>query len=105
MIIGEWFEAGAVGFLFSFALLLESWSVGRARNAIRSLVDLSPTKARYRAGCCGKDGHCSESEGESEGEIVEASNAAAKDLTPRDSQLGWIKELHQSLTIPFSQML
>ena len=29
MIIGQWFEAGTVAFLFSFSLLLESWSVGR----------------------------------------------------------------------------
>jgi Cd2+/Zn2+-exporting ATPase len=44
--IGEWFEAAAVAFLFAVALLLESWSVGRARLAIKALVDLSPTTAR-----------------------------------------------------------
>lgn len=44
--IGEWMEAATVAFLFSLALLLESWSVGRARRAIESLVDLSPTIAR-----------------------------------------------------------
>ena len=44
--IGEWFEAAAVAFLFALALLLESWSVGRARLAIKILVDLSPTTAR-----------------------------------------------------------
>ena len=47
MLIGEWFEAAAVAFLFSFSLLLESWSVGRARRAIRSLMNLSPETARY----------------------------------------------------------
>lgn len=47
MIIGEWFEAGTVTFLFSLSLLLESWSVGRARRAIRSLVSLTPPTARY----------------------------------------------------------
>ncbi|MDX9978562.1 MAG: heavy metal translocating P-type ATPase [Lentisphaeria bacterium] len=44
--IGEWFEAGAVTFLFSLSLVLESWSVGRARRAIGKLMDLSPTIAR-----------------------------------------------------------
>lgn len=47
MLIGEWLEGAMVVWLFSIALLLESWSVGRARNAIRSLLDLTPTKARY----------------------------------------------------------
>ncbi len=44
--IGEWFEAAAVSFLFSLALLLESWSVERARKAIKALVGLSPPTAR-----------------------------------------------------------
>ncbi|MDD8042163.1 MAG: heavy metal translocating P-type ATPase [Verrucomicrobiota bacterium] len=48
MAIGEYFEASAVAFLFSFSLLLESWSVGRARRAIEALMDLSPQTARYR---------------------------------------------------------
>ncbi|WFB34505.1 heavy metal translocating P-type ATPase [Kiritimatiellota bacterium B12222] len=51
--IGEYFEAAAVAFLFSFSLLLESWSVGRARRAIQSLMDLTPAKARY---ICPSDG-------------------------------------------------
>lgn len=46
MILGEWFEAATVTFLFSLALLLESWSVGRARKAIGALMELSPTMAR-----------------------------------------------------------
>jgi Cd2+/Zn2+-exporting ATPase len=46
IVIGEWFEAAAVTFLFALALLLESWSVGRARRAIKALMDLSPTTAR-----------------------------------------------------------
>lgn len=46
--IGEYFEASAVAFLFSFSLLLESWSVGRARRAIEGLMDLSPQTARFR---------------------------------------------------------
>lgn len=44
--IGEWFEAATVAFLFSLSLLLESWSVGRARRAIAALMDLTPTEAR-----------------------------------------------------------
>lgn len=45
-VIGEWFEAAAVACLFALALLLESWSVGRARRAIAALMDLSPQTAR-----------------------------------------------------------
>lgn len=46
MSIGQWFEAASVAFLFSLALLLETWSVGRARKAIRTLLDLAPKTAR-----------------------------------------------------------
>lgn len=51
--IGEWIEAGAVSFLFSLALLLESWSLGRARRAIQEVVALTPRTARY---LCPDDG-------------------------------------------------
>lgn len=44
--IGEYFEAATVAFLFAVALLLESWSVGRARRAIAALMDLTPATAR-----------------------------------------------------------
>lgn len=44
--LGEWLEAASVAFLFALALLLEQWSVGRARRAIESLLDLSPDLAR-----------------------------------------------------------
>jgi len=44
--IGEWFEAASVTCLFSVALLLESWSVERARRAIAGLVALAPENAR-----------------------------------------------------------
>ncbi len=43
--INEWTEAATVVFLFSFSELLESLSVERARNAIQSLLKLSPEKA------------------------------------------------------------
>ncbi len=46
--IGEWFEGATVAFLFSLSLLLESWSIGRARRAIASLMDLSPPIAHLR---------------------------------------------------------
>ena len=47
--IGEWFEAAAVAFLFSVSLLLESWSVGRARRAVAALMDLTPPTVRLRS--------------------------------------------------------
>lgn len=53
VLIGEWFEGATVAFLFSFSLLLESWSVGRARRAIASLMDLSPPIAHLH----GDDGN------------------------------------------------
>ncbi len=46
MVIGEWFEAATVSFLFALSLTLESWSVGRARRAIAALLDLAPPTAR-----------------------------------------------------------
>lgn len=46
--IGEWFEAATVAFLFAISLALESWSVGRARNAIAALMELSPPVARLK---------------------------------------------------------
>ena len=51
--IGQWLEAASVAFLFALALLLESWSVGRARHAIRALTALTPAQARY---VCPHDG-------------------------------------------------
>ena len=46
--IGEWFEAATVSFLFALSLLLESWSVSRARRAVEALLDLSPPTARLK---------------------------------------------------------
>jgi Zn2+/Cd2+-exporting ATPase len=34
VLIGEWFEAATVSFLFALSLTLEAWSVSRARHAI-----------------------------------------------------------------------
>ena len=46
VLIGEWFEAATVAFLFSVSLALESWSVGRARRAVEALLDLAPDTVR-----------------------------------------------------------
>ncbi len=43
--IGEWGEGAMVIFLFSLAQLLESYSLDRARSALRSLINLSPQEA------------------------------------------------------------
>jgi len=45
-VIGEWFEAAIVSFLFAFSLALESWSVGRARRAVEALLAIAPPTAR-----------------------------------------------------------
>ena len=44
--IGDWLEAATVAFLFALSLVLEGWSVGRARRAIAALLDLAPPLAR-----------------------------------------------------------
>ncbi len=44
--IGQWLEASTVAFLFAFSLLLEAWSVGRARRAVAALIALTPPEAR-----------------------------------------------------------
>jgi Cd2+/Zn2+-exporting ATPase len=48
--IGQWPEAAMVTFLFAVAELIESRSVDRARDAIRSLMALSPETALLRQG-------------------------------------------------------
>jgi len=44
--LAEFFEAATVAFFFALSLTLESWSVGRARNAVSALLDLAPATAR-----------------------------------------------------------
>jgi Zn2+/Cd2+-exporting ATPase len=46
ILIHQYFEAATVAFLFALSLVLESWSVGRARNAIAALMTLTPPTAR-----------------------------------------------------------
>lgn len=45
IVIGDWFEAAAVMFLFSLGNALEARTVERTRDSIRSLVNLFPTQA------------------------------------------------------------
>src|SRR5699024_7670693 len=46
--IGEWAEGASVLFLFSLAQVIETYSMDRARNAIKALIDLSPTDATVK---------------------------------------------------------
>jgi Cd2+/Zn2+-exporting ATPase len=43
--IGEWPEAAMVTFLFALAELIEAYSLDRARNAIRGLMEMTPEAA------------------------------------------------------------
>jgi Cd2+/Zn2+-exporting ATPase len=45
VLIGEWAEGAIVIFLFSLGNTLEGYTMERARNAIRGLMDLSPRRA------------------------------------------------------------
>lgn len=45
VLIGEWSEAAVISFLFAVSELLENYSMDKARNAIRSLMKISPKKA------------------------------------------------------------
>jgi Cd2+/Zn2+-exporting ATPase len=49
-LIGEWSEAATVVFLFGLAQALETRTLDRARNAIRALMDLTPSDALVRDG-------------------------------------------------------
>lgn len=46
IVIGQWLEAATVAFLFALSILLEAWSVSRARRAVAALMALTPPKAR-----------------------------------------------------------
>lgn len=50
LFIGEYVEAASAVFLFAVAQLLESHSMDRARNAVRSLMELSPAEATVLRG-------------------------------------------------------
>lgn len=48
--IGQWSEAAAVVTLFAVAQMLEAYTLDRARNAVRSLIALTPTDVLVRDG-------------------------------------------------------
>jgi len=48
MLIGEWPEAAMVTFLFALAELIEAYSLDRARNAIRGLMEMTPEAASVK---------------------------------------------------------
>lgn len=48
LLLGNFFEAATVSFLFHIALLVESWSVSRAHKALTALAGLLPRTARIR---------------------------------------------------------
>ena len=48
IILGDWFEAALVVFLFSLGSTLQLISIGRTRNAIRALMDLTPAIATVK---------------------------------------------------------
>ncbi|RAM49955.1 MAG: cadmium-translocating P-type ATPase [Hapalosiphonaceae cyanobacterium JJU2] len=50
VILGDWFEGGLVVFLFSLGTTLQIFTFGRTRNAIRSLMDLTPPTATVKRG-------------------------------------------------------
>lgn len=50
VLLGDWFEAALVVFLFSIGATLQSFTFGRTRNAIRTLMDLTPPTATVKRG-------------------------------------------------------
>ena len=48
--VGEWAEGALVVFLFALGELLETFALERTRNAVRALMDLSPSVAEVKRG-------------------------------------------------------
>ncbi len=57
MAIGAWEEGALVVFLFSLGETLEGYTMDRARNAIRSLMELSPAEATVLRACMDCEEH------------------------------------------------
>ncbi len=55
--LDKWLEAASVSFLFSFSLLLESWSLEKAKREIAALLDIATRVARF---ICPADGQVEE---------------------------------------------
>ncbi|KHE70855.1 ATPase [Halobacillus sp. BBL2006] len=49
-LIGEWFEGATVVWLFALGNTLQSRSIERTRESIRSLINLTPSKATVKSG-------------------------------------------------------
>ncbi|XWK91735.1 MAG: heavy metal translocating P-type ATPase (plasmid) [Phormidium sp.] len=47
-ILGQWFQGALVIFLFALGTTLQSFTLGRTRNAIRDLMDLTPATATVK---------------------------------------------------------
>jgi Cd2+/Zn2+-exporting ATPase len=50
VILGDWFEGALVVFLFALGTTLQTFTLGRTRNAIRALMDLTPPTATVKRG-------------------------------------------------------
>lgn len=50
VILGDWFEGALVVFLFTLGTTLQTFTLGRTRNAIRALIDLTPPTATVKRG-------------------------------------------------------
>lgn len=48
VILGDWFEGALVVFLFALGTSLQSFAFGRTRNAIRTLMNLTPSTATIK---------------------------------------------------------
>ena len=68
-VLGEWTEAGTLSFLFALAGRLEHWSMGRARDAIKQLMNMAPHEATVLHG--GTE-HGKEDRGEHEHRVLAA---------------------------------